>query len=104
MTPIDQAAYAYVITDPNGRIQAVSRGGRELLHMPMATKGRSLLRYFPAHRKALVCSRSERGLALGLSLVKAIVEAHRGSVEVESSPDVGSRFTIRLPDTDVMGR
>ena len=42
-------------------------------------------------------SRSERGLGLGLSLVKAIALAHRGDVAVESSPGNGSRFTIRLP-------
>jgi signal transduction histidine kinase len=42
-------------------------------------------------------SRSQRGLGLGLSLVKAIVEAHGGKVTVSSMPDKGSEFTVRLP-------
>lgn len=42
-------------------------------------------------------SRSERGLGLGLSLVKAIVGAHRGYVEVLSSPGSGSVFSVHLP-------
>jgi heavy metal sensor kinase len=41
-------------------------------------------------------SRSERGLGLGLSLVRAIVEAHGGAVAVESQPGRGSRFTVRI--------
>jgi len=42
-------------------------------------------------------SRSERGLGLGLSLVKAIVEAHGGRVEATSAPGQGSTFVVRLP-------
>jgi signal transduction histidine kinase len=42
-------------------------------------------------------SRSERGLGLGLSLVKAIVELHQGIVQVKSQPKTGSSFSILLP-------
>lgn len=42
-------------------------------------------------------SRSERGLGLGLSLVKAYVAAHGGTVEARSEPGHGSTFTVRLP-------
>lgn len=42
-------------------------------------------------------SRSQRGLGLGLSMVKAIVEAHRGTIVLDDNPTGGARFTIRLP-------
>jgi signal transduction histidine kinase len=44
-------------------------------------------------------SRTERGLGLGLSLVKAIAEAHGGSVSVSSELGRGSTFTLRFPAT-----
>lgn len=42
-------------------------------------------------------SRSQRGLGLGLSLVKAIVESHGGTVAVGDAPGGGAQFTVRLP-------
>ncbi len=42
-------------------------------------------------------SRSERGLGLGLSLVKAVTEAHGGRVSVVTAEGQGSEFTVILP-------
>jgi signal transduction histidine kinase len=42
-------------------------------------------------------SRSQRGLGLGLSLVRAFVNAHGGKAEVQSKPGEGSIFTVYLP-------
>ncbi len=42
-------------------------------------------------------SRNQKGIGLGLSLVKSIVEAHNGSVSVESIYEKGSTFILTLP-------
>ncbi|HWI55639.1 MAG TPA: HAMP domain-containing sensor histidine kinase, partial [Bacillota bacterium] len=42
-------------------------------------------------------SRSQRGLGLGLSLVKAVVQAHGGQVAVSSQPNQGAEFVVKLP-------
>lgn len=42
-------------------------------------------------------SRGTRGLGLGLSLVRASVEAQGGKVSVDTTPGRGSTFTITLP-------
>jgi len=38
-----------------------------------------------------------KGSGLGLSLVRHIVRAHGGDVQVQSEPEKGSTFTIALP-------
>ncbi len=48
-------------------------------------------------------SRSERGLGLGLSVVRAVAEAHGGTATVEDAPGGGSRFALRLPSDRAPG-
>jgi signal transduction histidine kinase len=40
---------------------------------------------------------STRGFGLGLSIVQRIIELHGGSVSVDSTPGVGSIFSLSLP-------
>jgi len=43
-----------------------------------------------------------QGTGMGLSVVHGIVKNHRGAIEVQSEPDVGTRFDIYLPITKII--
>ncbi|QDV36841.1 sensor histidine kinase [Tautonia plasticadhaerens] len=44
-------------------------------------------------------STKARGLGLGLSLTRAILEKNGGSLRIDSEPGVGSTFTVALPES-----
>ena len=46
-------------------------------------------------------TRASGGLGIGLAIVKAIIEAHCGTISVKSHPGEGSCFTIKIPCRDI---
>jgi signal transduction histidine kinase len=92
---------AVKFTPPGGRVDVSLRRGDNVARLEVSDTGPGI----PAHELPRIWdrlfrgdgSRGARGLGLGLSLVRAIVEAHGGTVEVDSAVDRGSTFTVSLP-------
>lgn len=62
--------------------------------IPFADQEHIFERFYRVHKDR---SRDTGGTGLGLSIVKHIVQAHGGSVSVESAPAAGSTFSVILP-------
>jgi signal transduction histidine kinase len=82
-------------------IEVVCRGGEDEVVFEVHDDGpgipdevlKSLFRPFEAHSRG---SR-KRGAGLGLAIVKGFVELHGGSVEIETSPRIGTTVICRFP-------
>jgi len=64
----------------------------------MSAKERELI-FHEFYRAPRAKEMERHGTGLGLSFVKRIIEGYGGSIEVQSEPGQGSRFSFRLPLT-----
>lgn len=110
--PLDSAQFQKVVTNlvlnardalaAGGQIEVTTGAENGWVVMSVRDNGcgmtgefisRYLFRPFQTSKK--------RGLGLGMFHTKVIVEAHRGRVEVESSPGKGTTFRVLLPAADL---
>ncbi len=56
-----------------------------------------LMKIFEVHYRSEAAKKSTKGWGIGLTLTKALVEAHGGEVSVTSDAPSGTTFTVRLP-------
>jgi signal transduction histidine kinase len=88
-----------------GRVVVSAEGMGEYMEIKVSDTGIGILpeelpRIFEKfYRVKHPKTRQVLGTGLGLSIVKGIVEAHHGSIDVESVPDRGTTFRILLPVT-----
>jgi signal transduction histidine kinase len=54
-------------------------------------------RFYRGERARTRDQHGERGAGLGLAIARGLIEAHRGTIEVESQPGQGARFTFTIP-------
>jgi signal transduction histidine kinase len=87
-------------------IQAMPRGGtltiearpdKDFLDLTVADQGTGMT---PETAKRIFepyFTTKTNGSGLGLAIARRIIEAHHGAISVESAPESGSRFRVRLP-------
>lgn len=122
--PGDDAGVPYVVADRGALSSALQNlinnavkygGDRPWIRIEAVPAGRSAVRisvedhglgisaedrkhiFDPFYRGREAVARQIQGSGLGLHLVRRIVEAHEGTVGVQSDPQRGSTFTIELP-------
>ncbi len=85
---------------PDGTVRIGARRAEESTVLIVTDDGRGI----PSDRLTKVFDKFEgdsndpASLGLGLAFVKSAVEAHGGTVSIESTPDTGTTFVATLPD------
>lgn len=68
-----------------------------LIELTVADSGPGLPEDFADHAFERFFTTKEKGLGLGLSICRSIIEAHGGQIAAESKPGQGTKFRITLP-------
>lgn len=81
------------LKEENGKSMLIVEISDDGIGIPEATHEKIFTRFYQAPNS----KENNTGSGIGLSLVRALIELHKGKIEVESAPNKGSVFTMKLP-------
>ena len=96
---VNLCANACDASRPGDRVEVLAYAEHGEIRIEVLDQGLGI----PAESHALVfepfftTKPAGEGTGLGLAMVYKIVEEHRGSIEIDSVPDQGTRMVLRLP-------
>jgi signal transduction histidine kinase len=93
---------AIKFTPPGGKIKFEVAGDSEYILFKITDTGVGMdedevAMLFTNQSKSRLGMRSEKGVGLGLMLVKEYTHAHKGLIEIQSKVDYGTQFIIKIP-------
>jgi signal transduction histidine kinase len=91
---VENAVHA---ASPEGEVRVRGRAAADAVEVSVEDTGPGV---DPATRRRLfepLITTKDRGIGLGLALVKRIAERHGGTIEYSDRPEGGACFTLRLP-------
>jgi two-component system sensor histidine kinase BaeS len=99
---------AVKFTTPGGRVELLVRVAGSSVYLEVLDTGPGV----PADEREQIFERFFRGGAgrrsggagIGLAVVKELVHAHKGDIEVQGLPGEGARFVLRLPLATELGQ
>jgi signal transduction histidine kinase len=80
-----------------GMLKVVSRWKADAVELVFSDTGVGIPDEVKARLFNPLATTKAQGMGFGLAICKRIVEAHRGTIAVESAPGKGATFTITLP-------
>ena len=88
---------------PDGGVLDVSaRSSGDSVRITVTDTGLGMDEETKAHIFTPFYTTKSRGIGLGLAVTKRVVEAHGGTISVQSTPSVGTSFTVTVPTADTM--
>ncbi|MPN19915.1 Alkaline phosphatase synthesis sensor protein PhoR [bioreactor metagenome] len=100
---VNLVSNALKYTPAGGKVEVSATGSEGLAKITVKDSGEGIAkedipfifeRFYRADKSR---SRQTGGLGLGLTITKAIVDSHKGTIQVESEPGKGTVFILSLP-------
>jgi signal transduction histidine kinase len=94
---------AFKFTERNGTVELSADASGDVVHIEVRDTGAGIPedelplvfeKFFQAHNQSQA---AQKGTGLGLAIARQIVEAHGGVIAADSTPGVGTTFSITLP-------